>query len=1349
MLLKFLKRLRQQVILLVIVALVLVAAYVSAGRLFMPAIARYSSFFESQITTLTGVPASIQSLTGSFQGFNPIIRVNGLRILVGGDSDQFTGPEASALVFDSATLIVDIPQSIWQRRWVFEGFVIETLEVNIKQLESGQWQFSGLDIAGDAALDLDAIYQSFLGVSSLNLRNVKINVSTKNGSSFSFINGSASIQKFDQTHFLYINTNLEGSNQQLTLSLEVKGKELAEIDGRLHIDIPEADYMDLVGALPIYEVTFEELIGGGDFWIHFADGKFADFTSQIKVDSVTLYFDEEMPLTLSNIEGLTKLSKTEEGAWELSLYDMALSWEDSYWRPFNIFTSLHPNQNLIVQADNLDLALLSGFALSSGFLSDSVNEQLAQYLPSGQLENFSAFIPLAEESDEHWIIKTNLSDGELSSRGSSPNMWGINGYAEVDYDIKARLVTGLAEIDSDEFSINIPNIFTEVWDYSHVNGKLNYKIDMNDGQRVQILSSVIIADSTAADGRVQFTSMIHRHANGEREADFELLVGAQRVDATQKAMFLPDGPNIAPALRNNMAWLDGAILGGTVFDSGVIYTRSTLPGAASETKTFQSFFQVSDGEFNYADEWPNLSDLDAVVYTDDNNIDVGVRSGSSMGIEMGAAIGNIRRNESGESWVAINGQTAGLTTQALAFLQAVPVGEQLKNTFSDWQAQGNFAAEIDVRVPLSQPDAETEVRLNLAVTENKIVIPGYGLAVEKLTGPVIFDTQTGLEESHLNGELFGQAVELSMSSKHNQGDIEKILVNAVGSATPEELIRWPLQSNLVEDLLGQMDGLVNFDASLTLDQQDASERSTSRLKIDSSLTDVSIALPHPYRKESGIEYSFNFDIELAESNQLITGQLGPETEFELELTGGELTDGLVFLGENGGNFSSLVDNDIEGLVILGTLDRFEFEQWTRLLEELSTVDNPSAQFSDSVAFIDLGLDALELYGQVLPNVNMRVESDPRADSWLVELMSDAALGKVSIPFDEDDYIELDFDYLRFSGDEDDEVIDTVNTKQSDEEEVDRIDVLASMDPRTLPKMRFSTDDFSIGSRSYGRWDFTLNPSDTGAEFSDLVFDFRGLRVGLDDLDENGKQQLEDGLPVPHFSWLYDGENHHSSLAGILYADNLADVLQANGYAASLESDDAYFITDVDWPGTPAFFSAAGLSGNIELEIDDGRFLQGAAGNGALKLISIINFDAIMRRLRFSDDLLRSGLAYEEISAVVNLENGLVNIEDRLVISGPSSLYQITGEIDLANETILGEMFVTLPVSDNIPWLGLLTANLPLAVGAYLFDQIFGDQINSLTSAVYTLDGPWEGLEPEFKQAFGSPDSPEETVVAPQ
>jgi len=250
----------------------------------------------------------------------------------------------------------------------------------------------------------------------------------------------------------------------------------------------------------------------------------------------------------------------------------------------------------------------------------------------------------------------------------------------------------------------------------------------------------------------------------------------------------------------------------------------------------------------------------------------------------------------------------------------------------------------------------------------------------------------------------------------------------------------------------------------------------------------------------------------------------------------------------------------------------------------------------------------------------------------------------------------------------------------------------------------------------------------GATISNLAFDFRGLRSGLD---------LLDGATYADFEWRYDGQEHHSEFSGQLSAENLADVLVANGFAANLESESAEFNANVDWPGSPAFFAASALTGALAFEIENGRFLQDSGGPGALKFISILNFDALMRRLRFSDDLLRSGLAYDDIDGTVTIQNGLVEIQDRLTISGPSSLYQVSGLIDLAEETIDGEMSVTLPVSNNIPWLGLLTANIPLAVGAFIFDRIFGDQVDDLTSAVYTLKGPWEGLEPSFKQAFGS------------
>jgi uncharacterized protein YhdP len=46
-------------------------------------------------------------------------------------------------------------------------------------------------------------------------------------------------------------------------------------------------------------------------------------------------------------------------------------------------------------------------------------------------------------------------------------------------------------------------------------------------------------------------------------------------------------------------------------------------------------------------------------------------------------------------------------------------------------------------------------------------------------------------------------------------------------------------------------------------------------------------------------------------------------------------------------------------------------------------------------------------------------------------------------------------------------------------------------------------------------------------------------------------------------------------------------------------------------------------------------------------------------------------------------------------------------------------------------------NWQLAIGVLLFDQIFGEQVDNLTSAQYTLQGPWDGVEPVLYQVFGS------------
>ena len=70
----------------------------------------------------------------------------------------------------------------------------------------------------------------------------------------------------------------------------------------------------------------------------------------------------------------------------------------------------------------------------------------------------------------------------------------------------------------------------------------------------------------------------------------------------------------------------------------------------------------------------------------------------------------------------------------------------------------------------------------------------------------------------------------------------------------------------------------------------------------------------------------------------------------------------------------------------------------------------------------------------------------------------------------------------------------------------------------------------------------------------------------------GRDSLDDSIEFlePHFSWFYDGAQHSSELTGVLIADDISGVLEANGYAPSVQSNKAVFVTEVRWPGSPAF-----------------------------------------------------------------------------------------------------------------------------------------------------------------------------------
>ena len=1343
------KRIFRHLVTVIVVLIVLLTSYIAGGRILMSIVSRDASFFEGRIVEYTGVPVSVDALAGSFDGLNPKLRVDGLRLLVGASSEN---ENASTLVFDSATVVLDVWRTLFERRWILDDFTVETLEIIVEQSNNGEWRLAGLGSRDGTELDFYELFQSLRRVSYLNLSNVTIKFVTNQGATFSLANGTAAIQNRGNSHFLHIDANLDGSDRLIAFSFEVTGDELDEIDGQVHIQFPHANYSELFIGQSSESFNIQELQGSGSFWVDIENGKFVKGVTEFDLSTIGLARPELETITFGGIIGTSSITfDNPNNEWNITFADMSLQWKNFSWAPFNLRASYIPSDSLSLQVDQVDLAFISQLFFESGFLALTDGSRLLEYGPVGMLENLTIFLPFEGGVESEILLKSNIVGMDISSVEGSPAMWGLNGYVQASYSLISKIGVGFAEIDSQEFRINLPNIFTNTWEYDRVNGRLNFRLDMSDGQELELASSVIFAESDAVDGQVIFTLTDQRIVGEDREAEIELVVGATRADAAYKHLYLPDGPNIKESVRNAMDYLNGAILQGDITRGGVLYRGSSLPEAASNEKTFQSYFVLSDSEIKFSEEWPIITQMSGIVTTDDNNIDIKVDSARSLGIDIQNVFGEIRREELDQNWLRLAGSVTGETSIGLDYLQNAPLRSGLTETISSWETMGDFIAGLNVDVPLDVSDADAEVRLELSLKDNSLIIPDYSLNFNKLSGPIIFDTKEGLEETQLSGILFNQPVSVSLDSETREGEVREIFVSAEGSVSKQQLEEWPKQSAFVRSILNRVEGHVPYVADLILNQSE--EQTPNFLKITSNLSGVSIDLPKPFSKYSSATMPLNLDFEFGDS-QLIKGNLGEQLSFVLDIDN-TLENGIVYFGDNHINLSTLMNNESAGLTILGNLDRVVVEDWTDLVADLDTSGGQPAGMGQRLALVDVVADIFEVYNQELPSVNIRVQEDSQ-DSLIVNLISDSIQGDILVPSRNSDYLKIDLDYLRLDGEDEQnssienseqEISETFNSNTSIATFVEEEDPLLSIDPRLLPRLRFSTDEFSIGSRSYGSWSFSLNPNNQGASFDDLVFDFRGLRLGMEGPYVDGTEVDEYAARfAPSFTWNFNGVEHSSSLAGIIYADDMADVLKSNGYAASIESEDAIFFTDITWTGSPAYFSGSRLSGEIDLDIDNGRFQQGSGGQGALRLISILNFDAIMRRARLSDDLVRTGFAYDEIEAELTLREGQVEIEDRLVISGPSSLYQITGELDLREETITGEMFVTLPFSDNIPWLGLLTANLPLAVGAYLFDQIFGNQVDSLTSAVYTLSGPWEDLEPEFKQAFGSPNSPQDSTI---
>ena len=1361
---------------LLLVLLIVTALYVSVGRQIVPRVSDYREPINEWLSQQLDATVTTREMQGHWARFHPRIDITDLQVQTQAETGTAEGPETTtSLSFSRVSVEPDILQSLWQQQPILRNLTIHDLSLQLSQHESGRWYLSGFS-SGNTSPTLAEMFDLARGMADVRLREATIHITSRTGESRTLRQVALDFRSDNDTYTLRLRGEQDDVELPLILEADLRGDSLATLAGDAYLSLPPGNYNDvlqsLVPALQEGRVQTQSLSAFGEFWLTLDSGGLREMTLRAGGRSDLLVSDGDNSngtsddVQLEEVQiGWLQLRRNEaQPGWQLDAEEVGFQYNGVGWPEGGMSFRFSDQGHLETRVDVIDAGLVTRLLMA--FLpGGAARAEVDGFNVRGQYQDLVLNAVLDGRDLQSASLKANVEEGAMSAHRNAPSLWGVDGYLQFDLDMMAEQASGFFELDSQSLAVQFPDLFEDIWEYDSANGRVGFTADFSQDLQMRLSSSIMSAESEQINARGQFAVDIQDGDDENRKIVLDLMIGALSGDASHKTQYLPTGPKAPQSAQAALRWVARSVQSGSIANSGFIFRGEVQSGSSNTDRNLQMFFHVNDGQLEFDPAWPVLENIDGYLTIQNDEVDVFANAGESLDIAFDQARATVRENPGGGQWLTVSGEGQGSAAQGLLYLQQTPVTRDVSEYLNDWQVEGETEFTLSLSLPLGIESASPDVVLDMNFENHQLYIPEFDLQAADVNGAMRYSAVSGLSSEGLTATVWGREVNLAVdsdvlpaASQVVEGEVApsqpstRTRLEATGVVDDVALREWSGMPELVRTVLGRAEGEFPYELSLTLG-------GAPELAIRSELQGLSVDFPPPFQKSQEESWPLQLDMTFEDRDTQIQARLAQLAQLNLTVQRDSDADtpygGLLYLGTPSTTDMRVrrLNPDEPGLEVVGHIDRLDYETWAEAIGSLPGVsgsgNDASSRAASLVGSAALTIDVLDIYGEEIRNLSLSVDKMPRR--WDLAMVSEAIEGDISIPTSTDEPWQVDLDHLVLRADEAEQdneeepglaagleaaaaesqgqqlALDELPTV---EYELPPEDPLASFDPRIIPDMDLQIDQVSVAGADFGSWRFNVTADGSGALFRDLQMQLRGLQIGSED-------------EPAEFRWVYDGNTHRSALNGIILAGDLGPVLSNFGYAPSLESSEARFDTRLHWDGSPAYFSALAMSGDIDINIQNGRFRQRAGvANSALRLISFINFDALVRRLRFSDDLVRTGLSYDEINGRINLSQGTVTIEDRLQIIGAASLFQIAGQIDLANQTIDGDLYITLPVSDNIPWLSGFAVlnnliNWQLAVGVFLVDQIFGDQVDDLTSAHYKLDGPWDGLEPELNQVFSS------------
>lgn len=1296
---RFLRYLWLAVALLVI----LYAIVVVTAREMLPLIHHYQPAINAYLSRQMGMDFHIDRLTGLWRGWTPSVELESVRI---------AGPDgASEAVFiDQVSAELHPGKSAARRSPVWRSLTAGLIRVNFTEDEQGRWTIAGHPLARQAGGDLDYLYRMLFYSRLLRIDHLELNVRFFSGSEARVIARDIQIENAGDFHRATARLAVdEWAEETASFIFEGRGDPLDGDDftGQAYLRLK---HINIDGSLStIARAWFPEQVDrmgkvetGLDFelWFDWADNALVNARGTMEASEIPLSWMTDTSAVRNLKADVTGWFQPGED-WGLRLQNLSGEWRDEAFEPLDIQFRQRVGRRwgeLELAVSHVNIGTLNDLVLKAELTNSKALEVLGTLNPEGRLRNLAASLDFSGEKPQ-FLLRANLEDVSVDSWRGAPAARGVSGYVE------AELHRGFVALDCPQnLALRYPQAYGDFMPYSCPRGKVAWEW-RPEQHRVLVTSNVLKIQGEEGQGRA-FLHLDLPARKGEFDPQMFLMVGLKNSHSRYMNRYLPN------VLDDRLlAWLEDAVGDGEVVEGGFIW-RGSLLKQNSGGRSIQLYARVRDGELDYQPGWPPLTEISGMLVVNNTSLDGWVDAARAGSAEVTAGGVTLRPSAEGPV-LSVSADARSTVENALKVLADSPLSKTL-GRLSTLEADGQGDISLDLRIPLRNAAKGADYQVTADVRDASLVIPNTAFRISAIQGQLAYDRDRGLRSDNLNGTFLGGDIGAEIRSRDSRSENRVTEISITASPSAKAL------GEYLGSSAARLKGKADVTGVLTIPF--GGNPRAPELELTSTLEGLAIDLPAPFGKGAKEKANLASRAVFADDHLHIQGAVEDRAALDLAFEGGDFVRGEIRL------LASRAELPREkGLLISGSLERLDWKDWQATAAERTEED------SDFFAALSPRLD-LRLGHVVFGDFDLgstHLTGNTEGGDWLFAIEAAQVGGRVAFPGGQQDVLTLDLDYLKLP-----ESKKPGPGEEDGNAPADEADPLDHLKPSDVPDMDFSVATLSRGEKPLGNLAFKARKIPDGVLFRDITGTLRGIEIRPQPGVEKG-----DPEEPAEMRWTLVEERHNTFFSGALLMKDFEEVMAAWDIPAPLKSKSSAFFAEIGWNDQPWDYSLLALDGYLGLELKDGQFYKatGAATNTLFKLVSLINFDTWLRRLRFDfSDIFTGGVSFDKVQGGLLFRQGLMDFDDPIVASMPSGKIRLLGTADLVYEQLDAKLVATMPVGTNLPWVAGLLGGLPAAAGVYLTSKIFEKQVDRLSSLSYTIKGSFDDPDIEVDKIFTDP-----------